>query len=162
MSLENQKEELEKLTKERNSLWDYRDGLTKKIKNYKDLQDRSECPYCHQKTNKEHYRNEVPALLERLEEYLARLDKLYPKIKLLEKPIADENYRRMKEKQGKVQDYLKNNRNKLNKAIRDYNNGKEHYLPSIPAAEKELWNSAMEFQLDNRGLDENEELCYEV
>lgn len=161
MNYEEIKKELTELRRQRNILWEKRDFLRYRLKSYKDLQNRSECPYCGQKTKRKYYKDEIPNIMVKTEEVMDKLEETYPKIIELEKPLVEKRDKERKERGEKIQGYLKINRNILNKAIRDYDKGVEKYLPDIPDCDKEIWNSAMERQLDNKGFDDNEELMYE-
>ena len=161
MSLEQVKIEIKELYKKRNELLDKRSYYREKLKNYKMLQDRSECPCCEQKTNREYFKNKIPKTKEKFQELLNEIKIIIPKIQKLEKIVRKDNENKNKEHRKQINNYIQQNRNKLNKCIREYYKGIENYLPNISKAEKELWNEAMEHHLDNKNIDENTELYFE-
>ena len=139
-----------------------RDYLRHQIETYRRLEHRSACPCCDQKIDWEEYNLKIPDLEEKLKMVLDELELLYPKIKELMKIEIEAKQLQQKIKTQQIEKYLQQNRNKLNKAIRDYHKGVKNYLPSIPNSEKKTWNDAMELQLDKRGLDDNDELLFDL
>jgi len=152
--------ELKNLENEKRKLLEKLHYLKSKVKNYKNLLNRSECPCCEQKIDYKIFETKIPDLESNIFNIDKRLDEIIPILRKMYHKIACENEKKHKERRKQIEEYLKINRNKLNKAIRDYNKGLDPYLPEIPEKEKELWNDAMEHHLDNRNLDENEELCF--
>jgi len=136
--------------------------LKKKIDNYNNLLNRSKCPCCEQKIDYKIYEIKIPKLELELQNIDARLDKLIPIIteENIKKALEEQNKR--KKHRIKIDEYIKKNRNILNKAIRDYNKGVKKYLPNVLNEEKSMWNEAMEFHLDNRDMEENDELYFEI
>lgn len=154
---------MEKIYQEKNQLVEKLNYLKVTLREYKNLEHRSNCPYCGQKIEWKYFSGEIPKIQEEIESIDNRLNEIFPIIRKLdhEKSIAYD--KRVKEQNERVELYLKQNRSKLNKAIREYDNGVEVYMPNISNnTEKELWNEAMVYQLDKRGLDDNDELCFEV
>lgn len=162
MSLEQVKIEVKELYKKRNELFNKRSYYQEKLDNYEDLQNRSECPYCEQKTNREYFKNKIPEIEENLREILNEIEILIPKIRGLEQIVRVDNEIKNKEYRKRVVNYITQNRNRINKVIRDYNKGVEIYLPNIPDTEKKIWNEAMEYHLDSKNIDENDELYFEI
>lgn len=136
--------------------------LKKKIKNYGTLIHRSKCPCCEQKIDYKIYEVEIPKLVLELQNIDKKLDELIP-------IVTEENIKKVLENQNKrskhkikIDKYIRKNRSILNKAIRDYNKGIGNYLPNIPNEVKLIWNEAMEIHLDNRYMEENEELYFDL
>lgn len=152
--------EIEELYKKRNILLDKRSYYREKLKNYKTLQYRSKCPCCEQKTSRDYFKNKIPKTEKKFQELLNEINIIVPKIKELEKIVKIYTENKNKEHRKQVSDYIQKNKNKLNKCIRDYNNGLEQYLPNIPINEKKIWNEAMEYHLDSKNVCENDELCF--
>lgn len=162
MTLEQTKKEIEELYKKRNELLDKRSYYREKLKNYKDLQYRSECPCCEQKTNREYFKRKIPTIEKKSEEVKEELDPIVKKIIQLNKIVVKAKDEEHKKHRKETDDYIKQNRNQLNKAIRNYNKGIEIYLPNISDIEKKIWNKAMEYHLDSKNIDENDELYFEI
>lgn len=162
MTLEQIKTEIRELYKERNELFRKRSYYKKKLENYKNLQDRSECPCCEQKTNREYFKNEIPIIEEILQKLLNNIETIVLKTLELEKPIRIDNENKIEEHKKQINIYIHKNKNIMNKTIRDYNKGIENHLPNIIESEKELWNEAMEHHLDNKNMVENDELYFEI
>lgn len=140
--------------------------LRYKFKNYSNLVDRVHCPHCEQTINPIFFKQKADKLKEKIDFLYAWIDynRNYHKLCRIRKPIVEYNEELEKMEKIRINDYLENNRNRINKAIRDYNNGVNEYLPDciITIEEKELWNTAMNLQLDKRNMDENEELLFEI
>jgi hypothetical protein len=148
---------------ERDQLVEKRNYLQDKLKNYKDLKNRTVCPCCEREINWKAYQALIPSIEYKLQEIEKRFDIIIPEIIKLTREKARIREINQKEKQKIVQDYLQKNRNILNKSIRDYNKGVDDYLPKIiDKKEQQLWNKAMELQLDNRNMNENDELYFEI
>jgi len=147
---------------EKDELVDKYKYLKNKIDNYKNLINRSKCPCCEQEIDYKIYEIKIPELELELQDIDKRLDKLIPIVteENIKKALEEQNKR--KKHKIKIDEYIKKNRNILNKAIRDYNKGIKNYLPNVLNEEKPIWNEAMEFNLDNRNMEENEELYFEV
>ena len=153
---------MEELQQELNKLNERYNYLKKKLANYRELQYRSECPYCNQPTDRDYFLSKIPGMESEMQKIEARRVEIIPIVRKMDNEKAREIEERWKKERKQVEDYITLNKNKLNKAIREYNKGAENYLPTIPDAEKPIWNEAMEIHLDNRNMDENEELCFEV
>ena len=162
MTIEQTKTEIKELYKQRNELFSKRKYYQEKLKNYKDLQDRSECPCCEQKVNREYFKNKIPKTEAKFQEVLNRIEPIILKIQKLQKIIRIDTENKNKEHRKQINEYIQKNRNILNKCIRDDNKNIKNYLPNIIEAEKETWNEAMEKHLDKKGLDNNDELCFEI
>lgn len=152
----------EEIRKEHKKLVDEFNYLKNKLNKYKNLDHRSECPCCDQKIDYKFYQLKIPDIESKLKFIDKRLNETIPLLINLDRKCGEENDRRRKEHGLKITKYIKENKNVLNKAIRDYNNGLETYLPLIPNGEKQIWNEAIEKHLDNRNIDENEELYFEI
>ncbi|KKK40728.1 hypothetical protein LCGC14_2981010, partial [marine sediment metagenome] len=112
-----------------------------------------------------YYRDLIPITEDRIEVLEEKLAKIYIQIETLAKPINEARNEFNKQREVLRKAYLLQNRNRLNKTIRDYTNGKDIYMPTITTNdEKELWNNAMEIQLANKtDMDDmNDELLFEL
>lgn len=134
----------------------------RKLDNYMDLVHRSECPHCEQKIDYKFYESKIPKIELKLQGINKRFDEIIPIIIKMDKEEALANQKKYKEHKKRIDEYIKQNINKLNKCIKDYNKGIENYLPYIQDREKSTWNEAMEWYLDNRNMEENEELYFEI
>ena len=160
-----EKEKLQGLRKEQSLMASEYQLYKARLKDYKNLQFRSTCPCCQQDTNREYYRDLIPITEDRIVVLDEKLHSIYTKIQTLQKPISEERYKFEKEREVLCKAYLLKNRNRINKTIRDYNNGVENYMPYICFTdEKKLWNNAMEIQLANKPDmdDTNDELMFEI
>ena len=153
---------MDELQQELNKLNERYSYLNKKLKHYKALQYRSMCPYCNQETDRDYFLSKIPGIESEMQKIDAKWEEMMPIVLEREKEQARIKEKDYREKQARIADYLTLNKNKLNKAIREYNKGAENYLPNIPDTEKPMWNEAMEIHLDNRNMDENDELCYDM
>lgn len=153
---------MNEIEKELNDLNDRYLYLERKLDNYEQLMHREKCPCCNQEIDCSFYEKEIPRIKSKLLKIANQRDLLIPRVIEIEKEEARKYHEEQQEKKNRVNEYIQRNRNKLNKAIRDYNNGIDNYLPSIPDSEKETWNEAMEWHLDNRNMDDNDELCFEL
>ena len=156
------KEKLKKLRKEKEILIDKRNYYNNKLNNYKDLENRSKCPCCEQKINLEYFKKEIPIIEKKLTRIKEELDPIIKKIIQLNITIQKINSEEQKKHKKQIIDYIQQNKNKLNKCIRDYNKGIENYLPNIIESEKKIWNKAMEYHIDSRNIIENDELYFEI
>lgn len=128
------------------------------LKDCKDLDHRSNCPLCKQKIDYNFYTKQIPELERKIKILEAWIDQNYSYSKTckIAHPIIELEEIKRKEHQITVESYLKENRNALNKTIRTFE------LPEInDLEEKKLWNEAIEIQLDNKGMDESDELQFE-
>lgn len=164
-SFKEEKDKLQELRKEQGHYHDELRLYRARLKDYKQLQFRSTCPCCQQDTNREYYRDLIPITEDRIEVLEEKLAKIYIQIETLAKPINEARNEFNKQREVLRKAYLLQNRNRLNKTIRDYTNGKDIYMPTITTNdEKELWNNAMEIQLANKtDMDDmNDELLFEL
>ncbi len=140
--------------------------LRYKFKNYSVLVDRAYCPQCEQVIDPKFFKQKTEGLKEKIDFLCAWIDynRNYHKLCQIRKPIMEYNEDLEKMEKKRINGYLEKKRNRINKTIRDYNNGADEYLPDgiITIEEKKLWNTAMNLQLDNRNMDENEELLFEI
>lgn len=157
---------LKRLDKKHKKILEKLNYLRYKFKNYSALVDRVCCPQCEQIINPIFFKQKIDKLKEKIDFLCAWIDynRNYHKLCRIRKPIMEHNEELEKMKKKRINGYLENKRNRINKTIRDYNNGVDEYLPKniITIEEKELWNAAMNLQLDNKNVDENEELLFEV
>lgn len=154
------KRRLKRLKAKADELGDKFGSFRSMLKEYKQLAYRETCPLCKQKINAKEFEDQIP----KLERNIAIIDAWFTqnytwskKVKI-EKPLRELKERQEKERKERVHHYLEKNRNKLNKAIRTFE------LPTDITTndEKELWNEAMQLQLDRRGMDENDDLEFEI
>lgn len=133
------------------------------MKDLKKLIDRDTCPCCNQKLTydvNDDVLNDLKSIIDKI--WIKRELEIKKEKTILAKKQEEED-KINKILKAKINDYLKNNRNRLNKAIRDYYNPKiSQYLPIINSIdEKQLWNAAMEIQLDRRDIEENYDLYFQ-
>jgi hypothetical protein len=130
------------------------------LKDYKKLSHRCNCPLCSQKIDSKEFEKQIPELEWKIKIIEAWIDQNYSYSKRgrIERPIADLRYKKEKEHKQQVQKYLTEKKNKLNKTIRTFE------LPNDieTIEEKELWNEAMQFQLDKRGIEEDDDFEFEI
>jgi len=157
---------LKRLNKKHKEILEKLNYLRQKFKNYSDLVDRNCCPQCEQVINPTFFKQKADKLKEKVDFLCAWIDynRNYNKLCSIRKPIVENNKELEAMEKERINGYLENKRNRINKTIRDYNNGVDEYLPNniITIEEKKLWNAAMNLQLDNRNMEENEELLFEV
>ena len=130
------------------------------LKDCKNLTHRSECPLCRQKIDWKYFENKIPELERKIKIIEAWINQNYNYNRRcrIGRPIAELEYKQNKERKEQIELYLENNRNKLNKAIRTL----ELPMDITTNDEKEIWNDAIELQLDKRGMDEIDELEFEI
>ena len=129
------------------------------LKDHERLSHRKECPLCRQKIDSEIYMKQIPELKRNIEIIEAWIVQNYNYFKLgkIRRHISILEVKRIKEEKREVEAYLKKNRNVINKTIRTFE------LPEIKEIEeKKLWNEAIELQLDNKGMPENDDLLFEI
>lgn len=153
------KKRMERLKKKYNELSEKLRYLRDRLKHCEELTHRSECHCCRQKIDPKFYEKQIPELKFKIEIIYAWISQNYDRFKLarIQKPILEKKNEERKKWETKINNYLKANRNLLNKAIRTFE------LPKITdIEEKKLWNEAIQLQLDNRGMDEDEDLEFEI
>ena len=136
--------------------------LRRQIEDYDELSCREACPCCRQEVDRNYYKKQIPEIKEEMERIDKERKAIIPAYWEEKKQRGIKYDLEQKERWNRIKDYITKNRNKMNKAIRDYDKGVDNYLPDLSEAEKKQWNEAIEWHLDNRGLDDNEELCFEV
>ncbi len=166
MSLEIENDKIRKAERRLKRLYStYTDLIDKlsyfraELKSREKLNHRKECPLCRQKIDSQIHMKQVPVLKMKIEIIEAWIDQNYNYAKRCKigMPIAILNERRIKEEKRKVEAYLKQNRNVINRTIRTFE------LPEIKEIEeKKLWNEAIELQLDNKDMDESDDLLFEI
>jgi len=113
-----------------------------------ELQDRLYCSFCEQKVDSDFYKAQIPEWRDKKDFLESWIDFNFYLEKKLRRPLNKIKEQEKKEWNKKVEEYRIKNRNKLNRAIRDFE------LPGdiIETEEKKLWNDAIERQLDNRNI----------
>ncbi len=126
------------------------------IEDYERLEHREDCPLCNHKISSEYYEKQIPKIKNKIRFLEAWIDQNYSYTKRyrIGRPITELTYIKEKERKAQIEQYIIKNRNKLNKVIRTFE------LPTdiITNNEKELWNIAIQIQLDKKGMDENDDL----
>jgi hypothetical protein len=130
------------------------------LKDYMKLEHRSMCPLCDSKINRSYYEKKIPEIKNKIKFLEMWIDQNYNYSKRCKIGIPLTLMREKLKKQHKQQilNYLSENRNRINKAIRTFelpNNIKNN-------DEKRLWNEAIQLQLDKKGMDENDDLEFEI
>jgi len=151
---------LKRLHTKYDDLIDKLDYFRSELKDFKNLTHRCECPLCKQKIESKYFEEQIPELERKIEiiETWIGYNYNYSKRFRIEKPITEMRERKQRERKQQVEGYLKENRNLINKAIRTFE------LPNdiTTIKEKELWNKALQLQLDKRGMDENDDFEFEI
>lgn len=130
------------------------------LKDYTKLEHRSTCPLCEQKINGSYYEKMIPEIknkIELLEMWISQ-NYNYSKRCRIGMPIRLMREKQKKQQDQQVRNYLHENRNKINRAIRTFE------LPNDIKNndEKILWNEAIQLQLDKKGMDEIDDLEFEI
>ncbi len=154
------KRRITRLNKRYDDIIDKLGYLRSILKDYERLVHREECPLCSHKISSEYYEKQIPQIKSKinfLETWITQ-NYSYAKRHRIGRPITELRYIKEKERKAQIEQYIIKNRNKLNKAIRTFE------LPTdiIANDEKELWNIAIELQLDKRGMSENEDLEFVI
>lgn len=154
------KRRMTRLQKKYNDIIDTLGYLRATLKDYTKLEHRSTCPLCEQKINRDHYEKKIPEIKNKINFLEIWIDQNYDYSKRcrIETPIILMREKQKKQQDQQVRNYLNENRNKINKAIRTFE------LPEDIKNndEKILWNDAIQLQLDKKGMDENDDLEFEI
>lgn len=130
------------------------------LKDYTKLEHRSTCPLCEQKINRGYYEKKIPEIKNKIKFLEMWIDQNYNYSKRcrIETPIILMRDKQKKQQDQQVRNYLNEKRNRINRAIRTFELPKD--IKTID--EKRLWNDAMRLQLDKKGMNENEDLEFEI
>lgn len=134
--------------------------LRKVLKDYEKLSHRDTCPLCRGAISSTFYEKEIPKIKNNIGFLQAWIEQNYNHSKLckIRKPTTELKAKEREAWVKKVKSYLNENRNKINKSIRTLD------LPDDITTnnEKRLWNEAIQIQLDNKGMFENEDIEFEM
>ena len=130
------------------------------LEDYTRLEHRSTCPLCESKIDKCHYEKMIPEIKNKIEFLEIWIDQNYNYSKRcrIGMPITLMREKLKKQQDQQVRNYLSENRNKINRAIRTFE------LPNDIKNndEKILWNDALQLQLDKKGMDEIDDLEFKI
>jgi len=154
------KRRMTRLNKKYHDIIDKLGYLRAILKDYTKLEHRNTCPLCEQKINTVHYEKKIPEIKNKIRflEMWIEQNYNYSKRCRIGKPIAEMRDIQKKQRDQQVRNYLSENRNKINKAIRTFD------LPNDIKTndEKGLWNKAIQIQMDKKGMPENDDLEFEI
>jgi len=157
--------ENKEINKKYHNILDERDYFKDKLKKYKNLEHRSNCPCCDQEINWNDYKTKIMEHTKKLETYEKKLDDIIILKRETDKKLGDMFERINKLKQKTIDEFIIANKKILNKLIKDYMNGFKIELPEIPDDAKSIWNMAIE-QLYEKKYDdyllEDDELLYAI
>lgn len=153
------KRRMSRLNKKYEEIIDKLGYLRATLKDYTRLEHRSMCPLCESKINRAYYEKKIPEIKNKIKFLEIWIDQNYNYSKRcrIGMPLILMEDTLKKQKKQEILKYLSENRSVINKAIRTFE------LPNIKSNdEKVLWNEAIQFQLDKKGMEENDDLEFEI
>lgn len=154
------KRRMSRLNKKYGEIIDKLGYLRATLKGYMRLENRSVCPLCESKIIRNYYEKMIPEIKNRIEflEMWISQNYNYSKRCRIGMPITLMREKLKKQQDQQVRNYLSENRNKINRAIRTFELPKEIKTND----EKRLWNEAIQLQLDKKRMDEIDDLEFEI